>query len=125
MARTMKKIKIDDKTRVQEFYPMIRGQLCEIDDPDMAWDFLNIAIENGVITPRKAQKMFDRRFPKETLDAWREFLVRKASELDPEIERIKKEAQERRIEAIKNLGFDPASFERKLEQMVMEKKEGA
>lgn len=122
----MKRKILDLHYRTEYFYPWIRGQLCEIDDPDRAWDFLNIAIMNGVITERKAQKIFDKRFPKEALDDWRKFLVQTAvGNGDPILEEEKKKAIENRRKAIADLGFDQEAFERKLEEMKAQQKEGA
>jgi len=115
-------VKLKHSTKVNDFYPWIRGQLVEIDDPDKAWDFLNIAIMNGTISPGKAQKMFDRRFPPEVLENWRLFLLQTAVAMDPELENLKKEAQEARIQAIKNLGFSPEEFEAEMERLVAQKK---
>lgn len=114
-------MKVKHSTMVNDFYPWIRGQLVEIDDPDKAWDFLNIAIMNKTITPGKAQKMFDKRFPPEALENWRKFLIQTAMEIDPELEKMKKEAQEARIQAIKNLGFSPEEFEKEMERLAKER----
>jgi hypothetical protein len=114
-------MKVKHKTQVEDFYPWIRGQLVEIDDPDKAWDFLNIAIMNGTITPGKAQKMFDRRFPAEALENWRKFLVQTAMETDPELAKLKAETLAKREEAIKNLGFTPEEFEKEMERRLLEK----
>ena len=116
----MQKTKLKPETRVKEFYPWIRGQLCEIDDPDRAWDFLNIAIANGTLTPGKAQKMFDKRFPPEVLENWRKFLIETAVGMDPELEKMKRDAQEARKEAIKRLGFSPEEFEKEMERRRIE-----
>lgn len=113
--------KVKDKDRVELFYPWIRGQLCEIDDPDFAWDFMNICIANGVISERKAQRMFDKRFPKESLDDWRKFLAKTAIEGESPFEKEKQEAIARRQEVMQKLGFDGAKFEKELERMVKER----
>jgi hypothetical protein len=102
------------KYRVDEIYPHIRQQIQDTDDPDKAYDFLNIAIMNGMITAGKAQKIFNKRFPKEALQDWLKFIAQKAVELDPEMQAARDKAIADRIEAIKNLGLSPEEFEKQM-----------
>ena len=108
------------KIRTEEIYPEIRGFLMETDDPDRAFDFMNMCIMAKAITPGKAKKMFERRFPKETLDDYRKSLVQ-GSMTDPDLEKMKQAAIQKRIDAIKALGFDVDEFEKQMEEKVTSK----
>jgi len=118
-------VKIKHSTKVNDFYPVIRQKLNEIDDPDVAWDFLNICIANGALSKGKAQKFFDARFPKEVLDLFRaEILKRVAGE--SEFEKVKREAIAERRKAIEAMGLNPEAFEKEMDQLMLEQaqKEG-
>lgn len=116
-----KQKRLPHKILVEEFYPWIRGQLMETDDPDRAYDFMNLCIMHNLITPGKADKMFKRRFPDETLAEYDRFLAKALMDKGDENAKLTNEAIKRREEAIRNLGYDPVEFERKMEEMVKER----
>ena len=111
---------IKHKDRVELFYPWIRGKLCEIEDPQEAGFFLAICLGNGTITAGKAQKMYERRFPRETLEAY-ELAVEKALAEETPLDKLKREAIAKRKEVLKEKGIDPDAFELEMEELLRNK----
>lgn len=109
--------KFTHQQRVEIVYPELRGKLMETEDPDIAFEWLAYCIQAGMITAGKAQKIFDRRFPKETTQFFKEKVVEYAVK-ETEGERLKREAVANRQQAIKNLGFEPEAFEKQMEEKV-------
>jgi len=106
--------------RIDIVYPEIRQVLVDTDDPDVAYEWLAYCIHAGMITAGKAQKMFDRRYPKDVQRFFREKVVESLTK-ETEGERLKREAIENRIETIKNLGLSPEEFEKQMEELVLSK----
>lgn len=114
---------IKHKDRVELFYPWIRGKLCEIEDPNEAGMFLAVCLTSGTITAGKAQKMYERRFPKETLEAYEMAVERTMAEETP-MDKLKREAINKRKDALLELGIDLESFEKEMEEIILQKKTG-
>ena len=105
--------------RIEYVYPAIREKLNELEDPDLAFEWLAYCIHSGMITAGKAQKMFDLRFPKETQDFFKERVVEAIADAAKETQRLKEEAIKKRVEAMENLGLDPQKFEKEMEALVI------